>query len=142
MFHNYDPAKVVAIFRGIPILGFAEGTFIAGEREVDAFSKVAGARGEITRVRSRNRSGTVTITLMAESPSNDSLSAVAVLDEASGLGFGPLMVKDLNGNTVLSAPIAWIQKVPNVEHATDASTREWVIAVAQFDVHVGGALFF
>jgi hypothetical protein len=141
MFKNYDPGKVVAIFRGIPLSGFAEGTFIAGEREVDAFSKVAGARGEITRVRSRNRSGMVTITLMAESPSNDSLSAVAILDEASGLGFGPLTVKDLNGNTILSAPVAWIQKVPNVEHATDASTREWVIAVASFDVYVGGALF-
>lgn len=138
---EYDPGRVSIIFRGIPLEGFASGTFVNVEREVDAFAKETGARGDVTRVRSRNRSGMVTVTLQAESPSNDLLSAVASLDEQTGLGFGPITVKDMNGTSLHSGSKAWIQKMPNSESADTASTREWVFAVADLTMFVGGALF-
>jgi hypothetical protein len=140
LFNNYDPGRVVASFRGINLLGFMDGTFISAERTEDAFSMQVGAGGDVTRVRSRDMTGSVTFTLQAASPSNDLLSAVAAEDEAFGTGFGSIMIKDLNGNTLLQAPIAWIRKLPVTEFADEASGREWVIDCAQLIKFVGGAV--
>lgn len=139
-FKNYDPKLVVASFRGIQVLGYFEGTFISVERSEDAFEKMVGAGGDVTRVRNRDQSGSVTFTLMAESVTNDLFSAVQVEDELFGTGFGALLVKNLNGTTLIESPIAWIRKLPTVEYADTASGREWIIDCAELLMLVGGAV--
>lgn len=139
-FKNYDPQLVVASFRGIPLLGPMDGTFITVERAEDAFSMAVGAAGDVTRIRNRNRTGSVTITLKAESPGNDLFSAVALEDELFGTGVGTFLLKNLNGTTVCEAPIAWIRKVANVEYGDEGSGREWVIDCAELTMFVGGAI--
>lgn len=139
-FKNYDPGRVVVSFRGIQLLGYMDGTFISADRSEDGFEMAVGAGGDVTRVRNRNRSGTVTVTLKAESPTNDSLSAIAAEDELFGTGYGALQVLDLNGTTILDAPIAWIQKVATVEYADTASGREWIFACSEINMFVGGAV--
>jgi hypothetical protein len=140
MFNTYDPGKVAASFRGVPLIGIASGTFISAERTEDAYSMEVGSGGDVTRVQSRNRTGSVTFTLMAASPANDLLSGLARQDELFGVGFGPLLVKDLNGNTLLAAETAWIRKVPTVDFADEAGAREWVIDCAELRMHVGGQI--
>lgn len=140
MFKNYDPGRVVGSWRGIPFLGFMDSTFLSAERSEDAFALSVGGQGDVTRVRSRNRTGTVTLTLQAASPTNDLLSAQAILDELTGLGYGPLLIKDLNGTTLVEAAIAWIKKAPSVEFATDASGREWTFECAELTIVAGGAV--
>lgn len=136
---NYDPKLVVVTFAGIQIQGYAAGTFVRVEREVDAYSKEAGSAGDVTRVRSRNRSGSVTVTLQAEAPTNDLLTVRAKLDELSNAGSGALMVKNINGTTICQAKDAWIRKMPNVEYADAANPREWVLDCAELNMTVGGA---
>lgn len=140
MFRNYDPGRVVMTFSGILLQGFMDGTFISAERAEDAFSTSVGASGDVTRVRSRDRTGTVTATLQAASPTNDLLTAVAWQDELFGLGYGPLMVKDLNGTMLISATVAWIKKFPTAEFADEASGREWAFDCAELVMNVGGAV--
>lgn len=140
IFKNYDPFRVVLSFKGISIQGFMDGTFIQAERTEDAFTMQTGAHGDVTRVRSRNRTATVTATLQAASPTNDLLSAVALEDELFGLGFGSLMIKDLNGTTLAQASTAWIRKLPAAEFAVDASGREWMFDCAELNMFVGGAV--
>jgi hypothetical protein len=137
---TYDPGKIVLTFAGNLIGGYADGTFVLAERREGAFGLVIGAGGEGCRIRSRNKSGSVTLTLMASSLANDILSAIAAADELAGTGVGPLFLKDLNGNTLVAAANAWIEKLPNVEFGKDLSTREWLIACEQLDVTVGGNL--
>lgn len=139
-YKNYDPALVVCTFKGIRLTGYADGTFISAEREEDAFSKSVGAGGDVTRVRNRNRSGSVTVTLQASSPTNDLLSAIANEDEILGTGVGTLLVKNINGTTILEAENAWIRKMPTVEAAKDASSREWAFDCAELVMVIGGAL--
>ncbi len=139
-FKNYDPGLIVLSLAGIPIGNFAEGTFVTAERATDAFATQVGAGGDVTRVRSRNKTGTVTFTVMAESPSNDALSALHLQDEALGTGAGTLSLTNLNGTTLVEAPIAWIQKVANVTYGDQAEGREWVVACSQLEMFVGGAL--
>jgi hypothetical protein len=139
-FANYDPGRVSVVWNGILITGFSSGTFVSAEREVETFTKDTGADGLVTRVRSRNKSGTVTLTLSPSSPANDLLSALHKQDEDFGTGYGELLIKDLNGTTLLSAEKSWIQKWPNVEQADEVSPREWMIDCAELEMYVGSAV--
>ena len=139
-FKNYDPGKVFVSFQGIQVTGYAEGTFVSVERAEDAFEMAVGSGGDVTRVRNRNRCGSVTVTLMAESPTNDLLTAVAKSDELFGDGYGAVMVKDGNGTSIYAASTAWIRKMPTSEYADGASTREWTFDCAELDMNPGGAL--
>lgn len=140
MFKNYDPARVVVTFKGIPIRGYMDGTFVSIERDEDSFEKAVGAAGDVTRVRNRNRAGRATITIQQSSPTNDELSANVLLDEQTGLGYGPFMVKDLNGTTLASAAVAWLTRPASVSFADGAEGREWMIDCADLTLAVGGAL--
>ena len=139
-FKNYDPGRVVVTFRGILLTGLMDGTFVSAERTEDAFEMSVGVAGDVTRVRNRNKTGTVTATIMAESPSNNLLSAVALADESTGLGYGSLLIKDLNGTTLVASPQAWIRKLPVTEYADTASSREWAFDCSELTMLVGGAV--
>jgi hypothetical protein len=140
IFRNYDPGLVVMVFHNITVQGYAADTFINAERMEDGFEMVVGANGDVTRVRNRNRTGSVTATLLQASPTNDLLSAVADEDELFGTGVGPLLVKDLNGTSLAQATEAWIRKVPAMPFAASAESREWIFDCAQLRLLVGGAL--
>lgn len=137
---TYDPAKVLVSFAGQLITGIAPDTFISAERNEDGFTLVVGAGGEATRSQSRNRSGTVTLTLMASSQANDILSAQAAADELAGTGVAALFIKELNGTTRAMAASAWIKKLPTVERAREAGTVEWTFECEALDLTVGGLL--
>jgi hypothetical protein len=137
IYNQYDPGLVMTSFAGVLVQGFAKDEFISVERMEDGFSMDVGSLGDTTRVRNRNKNGSVTITLQAGAPTNDLLMARAALDELTGTGFGPLLIKDLNGTSVVESPIAWIRKIPNLERASGASKVEWVIDCFQLLVKVG-----
>lgn len=139
MVRTYNPKKVSVSFAGQLLSGFSEGSFIVGEREEDAFSKVVGNDGETTRQANPNRSGSVTVTLKGSSGSNDVLSALASKDEIDGSGVAPIIVKDNNGTTLL-AGTAWIRKSANVEYSREVGDREWAFDVAELTMFVGGNL--
>ena len=135
---SYNAADVDIIFAGISIDGKADGTFVTVERRAEAFTLVVGAGGEGLRSKSNDRSATVTLALMQSSAANDALSALAVLDEESGAGVGPLLIKDRSGSTLCAAPTAWIQKFANAEFAKEGSEREWIIETNDLRMFVGG----
>lgn len=139
-FKNYDPAKVVVSFRGALLVGFMDGTFVTAERTEDAYAMAVGASGDVARVRNRNRTGSITVTLMQTSPSNDALSAIAAADELSGLGYGQAIIKDLNGTTLVRAVNAWIRKLPAAEHSSDLVGRQWVLDCAELEMYLGGSV--
>lgn len=135
---TYDPSSVVFTFFGAEISGYAEGTFIKYEQEEDAYKKVVGGTGEVARTKTSNTSGSFTITLLQTSPSNDFLSSVAELDRRSNGGVGAALLKDLSGNTIISASEAWIRKQPSTEFGNEISSREWIIDTAEVSATIGG----
>src|SRR3990172_3302697 len=118
---SYDPAQVTVVFAGIPIEGFADGTFLTAERANPMFNTMVGSDGEGARAKSNDTSGSVTLTLMQTSLSNDALSALAALDETSGDGVGPLLIKDGLGRTLIQAESAWLEKPANAEFGREIS---------------------
>ena len=135
---SYDPAQVQAILAGILISGYADGTFITVARDNPSFNSIVGSDGEGARAKSNDQSATITVTLLQTSASNDSLSALAALDEASGDGIGPFLLKDDSGRTLLQAETAWIEKPADSEFAREISNREWVIKTDKLTGLTGG----
>lgn len=136
---TYNPAEVTIVFAGIPISGYAEGTFVSIERNEDSFALQVGADSNATRAKSNNFSGRVTLTLIQSSASNDALSAQLSLDEQDdGAGIGSLLIKDLSGRTVVEAEQAWLTKPATTEFGREASEREWVIETDKLIMGVAG----
>lgn len=135
---TYNPADVIITFAGVVIDGFEDGTFLTIGRNNDSFADGTGSDGEGWRAKSNDKSGIATLTLLQMSASNDALSAIHALDEASGDGIGPLLVKDNSGRSLYSAETAWLQKPADGEFARTKSSREWVIKTDDLDIFVGG----
>lgn len=139
---TFDPKLVVLTFMGVPITGYADDTFINAERDEDAFNKNVGAQGDVARVKTNNKSGSVTIVLQQTSLSNDFLSGIAAVDENLGTGVGPLMGKDIGGTTVMFSAAAWIRKLPATPMSKELQTREWIIDCGKLELNVGGNALF
>lgn len=135
---TYDPAEHLLSFFGIPLTAFGPDTFIDAARAEDGYKMTVGAGGEVARSRSRNRTGRVTITLLASSPENDLMMQVALTDELTGGGIGALFLKDRIGTSVLHADNAWIAKIPDMKRAKEVGVAEWAIDCAQLEMFVGG----
>lgn len=140
--YTYDPAKVIVNVAGANLEGYADGTFINAERSSDTFTKSTGSDGRTTRVKQNDKSGTITITLQQSSPSNNILSSIMVLDEASNEGIVPIAIKDILGTTAIASGYCWVKKPPAVGFAKDAGNREWLFDCAVLEIFVGGALSF
>ena len=134
---TYDPKQVVLTVGGVPINGFADGTFISVERSSDTFEKVSGADGITSRAKINDFSGSLVVTLAQTSPSNDVLSSIALLDEASSSGVVPVLLKDVGGSTIIFSAKGWIKKPPTVEYGKAITNREWALDLADLDFLVG-----
>lgn len=117
--------------------GFADGTFLEITRDEQAFTKVTGADGYTSRVKSNNRGGLLTLTLLETSPSNDVLSGIAALDEVANAGVVPVFVKDMSGNSTYFSATGWVQKLPDSTFGKEINTRAWAIDLADVDIFVG-----
>ena len=138
----YDPADYTMVLGVIGISsGYADGTFIEIEQAADAFSTKVGADGQVTRVKSQDRSGTVTITLMATADANNLMTAQLNLDRITkgGAGIVPLMCRDRGGNQKFFAAEAWIMAEPKVTFSKDVETRQWKIGFAKSERVDGGS---
>lgn len=135
-----NPKAVIVNLAGLPIQGFAPGTFLTIEPMADAFASVAGADGEVVRVASNDKRYLVKLTLLQSSSSNIALSALhqTDLNAPNGAGVGIFSATDLNGTTVFTGAQSWIKKPPTQEFATTATNREWEIEVAEGLAVIGG----
>jgi hypothetical protein len=136
--YTYDPKQVAVIVGGIPMGGFADGTFVTVERNSDAYTKVSGGDGIVSRAKSNDKSGSITFTIQQTSPSNDILSGFALLDEMSNNGIVPVIIQDFSGRTTAVSAFGWIKKSPKAEFSKEITNREWVIDCADLDIKHGG----
>lgn len=136
---TYDPKMVVVSVGGIPLRGYAEGSYITIERSNDMFVKTVGADGMVVRTKSNDESGTVTVSLSQTSVSNDVLSIFAALDARLNLGVKSIIVADVLGTTLCFGAHAWIRRLPSAAFSTSVGTREWAIDCAEMKMLVGSS---
>lgn len=135
---TFDPKSVVISIGGVPMSGFADGTFLEITADNQQFTKVTGADGYTTRVKSNNYGGTMTLTLAQSSPSNDALSIILNADRATNAGVVPILIKDMSGTTVMFTAAGWIQQFPDITYGNEMNNRAWTIELADIDIFIGG----
>jgi len=129
---------ITLVWNGIPISGFADGTYIEYGRRSDAFNLKVGSGGYGARAATADKSGFVRFTLYQTAPENALLSAAAALDEASGDGVGALLMKDLGGLDTVTAESAWVKKMPDGEESNEVTNRVWELESDRLDIFYGG----
>jgi len=134
---TYDPKQVIVTIAGVPMSGFSDGTFLEIDRNEPTWTMVVGADGLVTRGKTNNFSGTMTLTLKQSSPSNDILSALMAADEASNAGIFPVLVKDLSGNSVYFSATAWVNQYANSTFDKAITDRQWTFSLSEADMFVG-----
>lgn len=138
---TYDPKDMIIIFRGAQISGFADGTFLNIVPGGQRYTKAVGADGEVARSKSNDNTHEVTLTLMATSQSNDTLSVALLADKLFNAGAGPLQIIDKNGTTLYFWDIAWVRQPPDIEGSKEISERAWTLDTGQVvQEFVGGSL--
>lgn len=135
---TFDPKSVVITIGGVPMSGFADGTFLEVTADTQQFTKVVGADGYTTRVKSNNYGGVMTLTLSQSSPSNDVLSGFLALDRTANAGVVPILIKDLSGSTIIFSGTGWIQQFPDVTFGNEINNRAWALDLADIDILIGG----
>jgi hypothetical protein len=137
---NYDLKRQTLCCMGLLIdSGFAEDDVFTLARNSPIFTRKVGADGQVTRSKTNDNSGMITIKLLQSSEANALLSAFAILDSKgnNGLGVGPLIVKDLDGTTLISGT-CWVEKWPDLTLGKEASEREWQLGCDIDFMLVGG----
>ena len=135
---QYDPGQVITNIGGRDVTGYAPGTFVELKRNKEAFTISVGSDGEITRVKSQDRSGTIKVTLKQDSPLNDYFSSLATQDERTSDAAVPGIVKDANGTTLGSAQKLWVKKKPDTAFSDASENREWEFETGFLDLTIGG----
>lgn len=136
---TYAPDKVIVNFANETIQGFAPGTFITATRNTDLWEMVVGSDGEVTRIKSSDKSGMVTVTLQQSSPSNTTLQVVAAADAISNAGVYPLLIQDFTSEDgLVAAANAFIKRLPDWARAqADQSSVEWIFACPVLNIVQG-----
>lgn len=130
--------QVLVDWGGHIVTGTMKGSFVEAARNSQSISLTIGSDGEGARMGSADKSGTVKVTLMQTSASNDVFSSRQQTDEMSRTGGYPLMVKDLLGRTVISASNAWLQKAADATFSDEIEGREWTLETHNLQMNLAG----
>lgn len=136
--YTYSPEDYRVIIGGFRAVGFEDGTYIEIAPDEQLYNKHVGADGRVSRARTANRSGFVTLTLARTSPFNDILSGFMIADEAGDAGVVPILIKDAKGNSSVFSATAWVRERPTMSDSKNIEPRSWVLDCSRIDVFVGG----
>lgn len=135
---SYAPNEILVTVNGFPITGFGEDEFCSVEKNVDDAELVIGADGEGALIRSKDESGTFTITVGAQSASNDVLMAAYAAFKAIG-AVSAVFIKDLNGRSLHVAERAAPKKLPPKKYAKKPGEVQWQFITDKLVSNLGGS---
>lgn len=134
---NYSPEAVNCLAFGIPLNGFADGTFINISKDKVAYGSTETTDGQVARIYTNSQTYTISLTFHRGSTSNDILTKLWQLDELSQVGKFPLFIKDLSGTDLFFSTSTWIEGVPNMVQSTNFDTRTWILKSSQAVINIG-----
>jgi len=132
---THDPQIITVTFldRSLDI-GRAEGEFVSTEYTKELYTMKTGADGQVTRVKSADRSAKIMVKTMQTSPTHRLLTAMyrASQQSTNGDDVGPFQIRDRNnGGMIESADQTWISKAPSTSLGADVGEREWELSCAE-----------
>lgn len=134
---NYSPEDVNCLAFGIPLKGFADGTFVSISKDKVPYGSIETADGSVSRLYTNSQTYTISLTFHRGSVSNDILTKLWQLDEVTQVGKFSLLIKDLSGTDLFFSTNTWVEGIPNVVESTTFDTRTWVLRSSQAAINIG-----
>lgn len=128
------PPGVIDILDGV----VNAGDFVVIETDEDTWTREMDLSGNGTRVRHYNQGGRIRVTLSASSPTNLSLTKAAQADRITENVVGALVLRDLNGNTVVEGDSAFLTDIPDFSFGSERGSRTWTWECAAIRTVLGG----
>lgn len=132
---SYSPVDCTISFSGTIVDGYGPGTFIKVSRNEDGWSFQPSNSGGGARSRNPNKSGRFEFTLLAASPANGLLSALAQVDEDFATGVAEVLVKDRSTAAArCQAQNGWVIKHPDFERMKEVGEITWIIETDEVQI--------
>lgn len=122
--YHFDGDRVSAVFMGIALFEFEVGEFLTLTPQTQPWAQVAGHHGAALRSRVPALFYDVKAMILKGSPVNELISTKVKLDMLTGLGAGVMLIKDLEGTTLVSAEISYFG-LPEQKFVTEPTSVEW-----------------
>lgn len=136
---TYIPESVVCLVAGVlPVEGYLDGTFINIEKVKVPFKSITTPDGVTARLQNEDKTYNVSITLHNGSSSNDVLTKLWQLDEITGRGKFPLLIRDGSGSDLFFSTTTWIEQPPSIVKSNGVDGRTWVLKSAYAIINIGG----
>lgn len=136
---TYIPESVVCLVAGVlPVEGYLDGTFINIEKVKVPFKSITTPDGVTARLQNEDKTYNVSITLHNGSSSNDVLTKLWQLDEITGRGKFPLLIRDGSGSDLFFSTTTWIEQPPSIVKSNGIDGRTWVLKSAYAIINIGG----
>lgn len=127
---TYDPKKVMVIWGGVVLTGYAEGSIVNCEKNEESSNAKVGALGEVTQMINSDNTGTITVSLSNNSPSLGMLTS-----DAQAHSIKPIQVIDMNTEALnAGGSEAWVIKTPDLNKAKTTEDVDIEIYVADYSV--------
>lgn len=128
MFGSYSFKNANAIFGIEEITGWADGDdCLIIEPAQDLFTKTVGAKGDVIRTQSNDKSVQITLKLLQTSETNAVLNGIKLLDDELGTGVLPFIYTDTSTGESYIVKNAWIAQMPSVTRGRGQNNMEWVL---------------
>jgi len=127
MVTTYSAANTTVTYAGHSFEGFGAGDdVISVARREDGMQLDIGMQGDGVYSQSTDKSGTITIRLLAGSATNDFLNAKVQATDAGAVFSAPLIIKEEGSSAGATAARAVISKQPDFSRGNVAGEVEWV----------------
>lgn len=131
---SYRPKECTVNIGGRRIEGYGEDEFVSWSMSGVRAEMTVGSLGEVVFSGTEDVSGTLDLTLLSTSESNDYMQDWLDRNERGpGLSFRPVVVRDLNGRAKFSAAHCTILESPQVAYGRTAGMRTWKLGFAARD---------
>lgn len=139
---EYNPNLVNITLGGmLSIKGVADGTFVEMQRSVPRTTTVVGAKGDVGITKVADHTGTVTLTLLQNSPTNQYLSAIVNSEDTfNELYRADMVIEDKSGSVLALAARCHIQEPAPIVLGDGQNAKVWTFFsenVRYYDLPVG-----
>lgn len=144
MFYHFDIARLLVMVAGLTLKEFAAtGEVVTLTPTAKNFVVIPGTNGAMIRARTPNELYEGKVSILKGSPYNDLISAKITTDALTGLGVGRLMIKDLEGTSLVTANISFFDSSPGFKGEVEPTMNEYTFfsQIKPEGIHVGSNRF-
>lgn len=138
-FCTYNSDDVDILVGGFyKVRGLSEGTYINIKKDLVTNTTVRSTDGIVARKKVVNSTFTIEVTTLQASPANNMFTRLWKLDNVTGMGKFPLMVRDASGTGYFFSPTVWIEDIPQLAYGTDNNDKTWILRADSGEINIGG----